>query len=136
MGQREPAGLDVEHDPRHERGHHHDRGAVPDARLDLAAEEVAVGRRPAERLPEGGQLPPGRRRLHPGGEPPAERPLAVREADRRAAIFRAIREAGPVDCVLIAGKGHENYQEAGGIRAPFSDAAVACEALAARRRTP
>jgi UDP-N-acetylmuramoyl-L-alanyl-D-glutamate--2,6-diaminopimelate ligase len=60
----------------------------------------------------------------------------IREADRRAAIFRAIREAGPVDCVLIAGKGHENYQEAGGVRAPFSDAAVAREALAARRRAP
>jgi UDP-N-acetylmuramoyl-L-alanyl-D-glutamate--2,6-diaminopimelate ligase len=60
----------------------------------------------------------------------------IREADRRAAIFRAVREAGPVDCVLIAGKGHENYQEAGGVRAPFSDAAVAREALAARRRAP
>jgi UDP-N-acetylmuramoyl-L-alanyl-D-glutamate--2,6-diaminopimelate ligase len=60
----------------------------------------------------------------------------IREADRRTAIFRAIREAGPVDCVLIAGKGHENYQEAGGVRAPFSDAAVAREALAARRRAP
>jgi len=60
----------------------------------------------------------------------------IREADRRAAIFRAICEAGPVDCVLIAGKGHENYQETGGIRAPFSDAAVAREALAARRRAP
>jgi UDP-N-acetylmuramoyl-L-alanyl-D-glutamate--2,6-diaminopimelate ligase len=32
--------------------------------------------------------------------------------------------------VLIAGKGHEAYQEIGGNRQPFSDAAVAREALA------
>ena len=57
----------------------------------------------------------------------------IREADRRAAIFRAIGDAGPADCVLIAGKGHENYQESAGIRLAFSDATVAREALAARR---
>ena len=63
-------------------------------------------------------------------------PGVIREPDRRAAIFRAIRDADPADCILIAGKGHESYQESGGIRAPFSDAAVAREALAARRGCP
>jgi UDP-N-acetylmuramyl tripeptide synthase len=35
------------------------------------------------------------------------------------------------DVVLIAGKGHEDYQESAGRRIPFLDAAVAAEALAA-----
>jgi UDP-N-acetylmuramoyl-L-alanyl-D-glutamate--2,6-diaminopimelate ligase len=52
------------------------------------------------------------------------------EEDRATAIFRAIREAGPGDIVLIAGKGHESYQEIAGVRLPFSDAEVARTALA------
>ncbi len=50
--------------------------------------------------------------------------------DRRQAIFEAIRMAQPGDCVLIAGKGHEQTQEIGDQTLPFSDAAVAREALA------
>jgi UDP-N-acetylmuramoyl-L-alanyl-D-glutamate--2,6-diaminopimelate ligase len=57
---------------------------------------------------------------------------ALRDADRRRAIHRAIAEADRPDCVLIAGKGHEDYQEVRGVRTPFSDVAVAREALAAR----
>jgi UDP-N-acetylmuramoyl-L-alanyl-D-glutamate--2,6-diaminopimelate ligase len=53
--------------------------------------------------------------------------------DRGAAILAAIHEAGPEDVVLIAGKGHEDYQEINGVRIPFSDAAVARQALNARR---
>jgi UDP-N-acetylmuramoyl-L-alanyl-D-glutamate--2,6-diaminopimelate ligase len=45
----------------------------------------------------------------------------------------AIRRAGPGDVVLIAGKGHEKYQEIGGRTLPFDDVAVAREALEARR---
>ncbi len=52
------------------------------------------------------------------------------EPDRRAAILRAVAEARRGDIVLIAGKGHEAYQEIRGVRHPFSDAAVAREALA------
>jgi UDP-N-acetylmuramoyl-L-alanyl-D-glutamate--2,6-diaminopimelate ligase len=52
------------------------------------------------------------------------------EPDRRAAIERAVAEARRGDIVLIAGKGHEIYQEVSGTRHPFSDAAVAQEALA------
>jgi UDP-N-acetylmuramoyl-L-alanyl-D-glutamate--2,6-diaminopimelate ligase len=48
--------------------------------------------------------------------------------DRAAAIAWTIAEAGPGDVVLIAGKGHENYQEIGGRRRPFSDAALAAAA--------
>ena len=47
------------------------------------------------------------------------------ELDRARAIARAIAEAGPGDVVLIAGKGHETYQEIGAERRPFSDAGVA-----------
>ena len=58
---------------------------------------------------------------------------ALVEPDRAAAIRRAIGAAADEDVVLIAGKGHENYQEIAGRRLPFSDAAVAREALLRRR---
>ena len=44
---------------------------------------------------------------------------------REEAIAAAIKSARPGDSVLIAGKGHEEYQEINGARIPFSDAAVA-----------
>ena len=47
------------------------------------------------------------------------------EVDRGAAIARAIASAREGDVVLIAGKGHETYQEIAGVRLPFSDAEVA-----------
>jgi UDP-N-acetylmuramoyl-L-alanyl-D-glutamate--2,6-diaminopimelate ligase len=56
----------------------------------------------------------------------------VIEADRRKAIRRAVGAARRGDIVLLAGKGHEAYQEIRGTRRPFSDAAVAREALAGR----
>jgi len=52
--------------------------------------------------------------------------------DRRAAIALAVREAGPKDVILIAGKGHEDYQDVGGVKHPFSDVAAAAAALAGR----
>jgi UDP-N-acetylmuramoyl-L-alanyl-D-glutamate--2,6-diaminopimelate ligase len=51
------------------------------------------------------------------------------EADRAAAIHRAVRSARAGDVVLIAGKGHEPYQEIGDVRLPFADAEVARAAL-------
>ena len=60
-------------------------------------------------------------------------PEVERELDRRAAIERAIGLAGEGDVVVVAGKGHESYQElAGGVKVPFDDRAVAREALRAR----
>ena len=53
------------------------------------------------------------------------------EIDRARAIFEAIGGAHQGDVVLIAGKGHEDYQEIGDERHPFSDAAMARKALAA-----
>lgn len=52
------------------------------------------------------------------------------ELDRRKAIFGAIGEAEPGDCVVIAGKGHEDYQIIGTEKTHFDDREVAAEALA------
>jgi UDP-N-acetylmuramyl-tripeptide synthetase len=53
--------------------------------------------------------------------------------DRREAILEAVDHASRGDVVLIAGKGHEKYQDIGGRVTPFDDVAVAREALEARR---
>jgi UDP-N-acetylmuramoyl-L-alanyl-D-glutamate--2,6-diaminopimelate ligase len=55
------------------------------------------------------------------------------EIDRAAAIRRAVAEAGDNDVILLAGKGHEPYQDLGGVRLPFSDLEQAQAALALRR---
>jgi UDP-N-acetylmuramoyl-L-alanyl-D-glutamate--2,6-diaminopimelate ligase len=54
------------------------------------------------------------------------------ELDRARAIDAAIGSADAADVVLIAGKGHEGFQEIAGRRLPFSDAAVAGAALGRR----
>jgi UDP-N-acetylmuramoyl-L-alanyl-D-glutamate--2,6-diaminopimelate ligase len=54
------------------------------------------------------------------------------ELDRAAAIATTIAEAKPGDVVLLAGKGHESFQERAGVRQPFLDAEHAARALAAR----
>jgi UDP-N-acetylmuramoyl-L-alanyl-D-glutamate--2,6-diaminopimelate ligase len=56
---------------------------------------------------------------------------ATVERDRRRAISLAIHAAHAGDIVLIAGKGHEPYQEIGGVRYPFDDLAVARDVLGA-----
>ncbi len=55
------------------------------------------------------------------------------EVDRAAAISLVIAEAAAGDTVLIAGKGHETYQEIAGARIPFSDSQCANHYLAQRR---
>jgi UDP-N-acetylmuramoyl-L-alanyl-D-glutamate--2,6-diaminopimelate ligase len=54
------------------------------------------------------------------------------ELDRAKAIHAAIAAADVGDVVLVAGKGHEAYQETNGVRAPFDDVEVASHALANR----
>ena len=51
------------------------------------------------------------------------------ELDRERAIKYAVESAKPEDCILIAGKGHETYQEVGGQRFLFDDGMVARRAL-------
>jgi UDP-N-acetylmuramoyl-L-alanyl-D-glutamate--2,6-diaminopimelate ligase len=52
--------------------------------------------------------------------------------DRAAAILSAVKHAGKPDVILLAGKGHEPYQEIKGRKMPFSDADHAALALSAR----
>jgi UDP-N-acetylmuramyl tripeptide synthase len=59
---------------------------------------------------------------------PRERTEAIEE--RQVAIFSAVHRARPGDVILLAGKGHETYQEIAGVRHPFSDREVATAALA------
>ncbi len=62
------------------------------------------------------------------GMPPGQDAIV----DRRAAIRAAIHAAGPEDIVVLAGKGHEPYQEIDGIKTPFSDCEEARQALSSR----
>ncbi len=63
--------------------------------------------------------------------PGVPRPFLV-EADRRTAIRAAIAEATPGDVVVIAGKGHEDYQIIGTTKHHFDDREVAAEAISER----
>jgi UDP-N-acetylmuramoyl-L-alanyl-D-glutamate--2,6-diaminopimelate ligase len=61
------------------------------------------------------------------------RPEAAQvEPDRAAAIAATLAQAAPEDVVLIAGKGHEAWQEIAGERIVFSDRVHAIDALSAR----
>ncbi|HEX2881151.1 MAG TPA: UDP-N-acetylmuramoyl-L-alanyl-D-glutamate--2,6-diaminopimelate ligase [Polyangiaceae bacterium] len=82
---------------------------------------------------------------NPRSEDPARIAAAVMEGvrrttvsyeqilDRAQAIEQAIRTAQPKDCVLLAGKGHEDYQIIGNQKHHFDDREVARAALARRR---
>jgi UDP-N-acetylmuramyl-tripeptide synthetase len=63
------------------------------------------------------------------GMPAESRSAALVDADRRTAIEAAIREAGSGDIVVIAGKGHEDYQIFKDRTIHFSDREVAEEIL-------
>jgi UDP-N-acetylmuramoyl-L-alanyl-D-glutamate--2,6-diaminopimelate ligase len=58
------------------------------------------------------------------------------ELDRRKAIDLAVRSAHSGDVVLIAGKGHEDYQIVGNVKHPFDDRIETRRALEARRGAP
>jgi len=72
-----------------------------------------------------------RRGIAPGA-PAGRRTEVLSVVDRAEAIERAVAMAGAGDLVLVAGKGHEKYQQIGDRVLPFDDAAVAREALARR----
>lgn len=59
----------------------------------------------------------------------AQKKKVLRISDRKEAIKTACALANPGDIVLVAGKGHENYQEINGIRHPFDDREILIEAF-------
>jgi UDP-N-acetylmuramoyl-L-alanyl-D-glutamate--2,6-diaminopimelate ligase len=63
------------------------------------------------------------------GRPAGGATSVARQVDRARAIGMAVVEARPGDIVLIAGKGHEDYQVIGTRKTPFDDRIVAREAL-------
>jgi UDP-N-acetylmuramoyl-L-alanyl-D-glutamate--2,6-diaminopimelate ligase len=67
------------------------------------------------------------------GIAPAETGRVQAEPDRRLAIRRAIATAQAGDTVVIAGKGHETYQEVGSSRLPMDDREEARKAIVAER---
>lgn len=120
----------------------------------LVAVFGAGGGRDAAKRPQMGMAAARRaeRIVLTSDNPRGEEPLAIIEAirrgvagegsvechvepDRARAIEAAIAAADPADVILVAGKGHEKFQEVAGRRLPFSDAAVAGAALG-RRRAP
>jgi UDP-N-acetylmuramoyl-L-alanyl-D-glutamate--2,6-diaminopimelate ligase len=136
-----------------------DYAHTPDA-LEKSLETLKSVLRPGSRLHCvfgcGGERDPGKRPLMgeiatrladrtvvTSDNPRSEDPLAIIreiiagahpsyhvEADRAEAILDALSHAGPSDIVLIAGKGHETYQEIQGRRLPFDDVQVVQEVIA------
>jgi UDP-N-acetylmuramoyl-L-alanyl-D-glutamate--2,6-diaminopimelate ligase len=68
-----------------------------------------------------------------GPQGPGRTPVVLTLVDRAEAIARAVELAQPDDLVLVAGKGHEKYQQIGDRVLPFDDGQVARAALARRR---
>jgi UDP-N-acetylmuramoyl-L-alanyl-D-glutamate--2,6-diaminopimelate ligase len=100
------------------------RGEDPAEIIEEITRGVAM---PSERT-----RPAESREGQPKYTPPKSTPhLAI--VDRKLAIERAIGLARPDDVVVIAGKGHEQYQVIGDRENPFDDAAVARQALERRR---
>jgi UDP-N-acetylmuramoyl-L-alanyl-D-glutamate--2,6-diaminopimelate ligase len=58
------------------------------------------------------------------GIPPDLLPRCLRMSDRQTAIKTAVLLASPGDVILVAGKGHEKYQEINGVKTPFEDKKV------------
>ena len=61
------------------------------------------------------------------GVPPGDIRKTLSIVDRREAIKTAVSVARPGDVILIAGKGHEKYQEVKGVRTPFDDKKIVLE---------
>ena len=68
------------------------------------------------------------------GLDPVQMRKVTANTDRAEAIRSACMQAQPGDVILVAGKGHEKYQDIAGERLPFDDVAVLSESLNAFTR--
>ena len=59
----------------------------------------------------------------------SDKDSVIIDADREQAIYKAIEMANASDVILVAGKGHEDYQDIQGEKRPFSDKACILSAL-------
>jgi UDP-N-acetylmuramoyl-L-alanyl-D-glutamate--2,6-diaminopimelate ligase len=57
-----------------------------------------------------------------------------RNADRRESVRQALADCRPGDLLLLAGKGHEPYQEIHGVKHPYSDREAVVSALSEQKR--
>jgi UDP-N-acetylmuramoyl-L-alanyl-D-glutamate--2,6-diaminopimelate ligase len=89
-------------------------------------QQVEEGVRAQGFTPCGGQLV---------AHPPASQSYRVLP-DRREAIAWALKHLHPCDILLVAGKGHETYQEINGVRRPFDDRQVVREELSKLKAAP
>lgn len=110
-----------------------DRGKRPlmaAAALDLADEVIVTDDNPRHESPQAivAEILAGIALTQKPASPPRV------EHDRAAAIRMAIDQAGPADVVVIAGKGHEDYQIYGNEVRAFSDRAFVAECLGAEQR--
>lgn len=108
-------------------GGERDRGKRP--LMAAIAERLADGVWVTDDNPRGEDAALIRAQICAGFAHPA---TVVCRADRAAAIRALIAGAAEDDVILLAGKGHEDYQEIAGVRQPFSDIEQAAQALAAR----
>lgn len=67
--------------------------------------------------------------MEEGLDDPKDNPQVTRDIDRTRSIKRAVEIAEDGDIILVAGKGHEDYQIIGEDRIPFSDKEILTEAL-------
>ncbi|OIN57883.1 UDP-N-acetylmuramoyl-L-alanyl-D-glutamate--2,6-diaminopimelate ligase [Arsenicibacter rosenii] len=66
------------------------------------------------------------------GVPPIDFKKTITIEDRKEAILKAVSMAQPRDIILVAGKGHETYQEIKGVKYDFDDRQVLRDAFAAK----
>jgi UDP-N-acetylmuramoyl-L-alanyl-D-glutamate--2,6-diaminopimelate ligase len=69
------------------------------------------------------------------GVPPLDFKKTKVITDRKEAIFKAVEMAFPGDIILVAGKGHETYQEIKGVKYHFDDKEVLHDAFARQNET-
>jgi UDP-N-acetylmuramoyl-L-alanyl-D-glutamate--2,6-diaminopimelate ligase len=101
-----------------DRGKRPEMGAIAESKADLA---IVTSDNPRTEDPE---------RILDDIEAGMKRPNHERIEDRRAAIARALAVAHPRDVIVLAGKGHEDYQIRGTMKLPFDERVVVRELTA------